>query len=165
MLKISFLISLLLLVTSCDLVNEKGNELPYIFGVFELHDAGMVIDPSDVAGYYSPYSNSILINPTNTIPAELGVYFGVEYVLPSELYGEVVLVKEVIHFPSPGLTNPKSGKYMSSLVDEGYKLTSEEHGMLYGLSESWEVQSGKWTFEVFANGELIIKQDFWISDS
>lgn len=102
-----------------------------------------------------------LESATTKIPALPGTRFGIRYVLHGAPTGGYAGIREVWRFPTPGLTNPKTGKTFHEQVDRAMvRVTDEERFSGYALLYDWELVPGIWTFEVWTGDRLLLKQRF-----
>jgi hypothetical protein len=99
---------------------------------------------------------------TTDIPAEKGLKFGITYLIKGYPIGTPVKIDFAVHYPPPGLTNPKTGKTdtqsMVSLVKKIGRLTATG----YLFNQKWEMKPGKWTFQIWIDGKKMAEKVFMV---
>ncbi|MCH8257082.1 MAG: DUF3859 domain-containing protein [Proteobacteria bacterium] len=99
------------------------------------------------------------IEYTTDIPAQLGLNFGIQYVINSSPRGQHIRLTSVVKFPQGGLQRPRGRLYAESRdtheVAIGRKVL---HG--YGFDEEWEMVPGTWIFELWYRDARLIKKTF-----
>jgi hypothetical protein len=89
------------------------------------------------------------------IPGALGVSFGIHYALG----GGPTAVRSVLFFPPAGLKNPRFPAPAHSYTHDESCDGSDCYD-LYALDFPWEVVEGIWTFQIWANGNLVLEKKF-----
>ncbi|MEM1222353.1 MAG: DUF3859 domain-containing protein [Verrucomicrobiota bacterium] len=150
------------LITFTGFIELKPNKVDIIeYGVLTFESEEVVENPNTVAGTESFMDGIQWIERTEVIPAKLGVSFGVEYIIRGNPE-ETVQVTEVIIFPGPGLTNPKTGK---SLKESPYPIEvykNEGNIFAYTFDEPWEIAKGEWIYQLKIEGKLILEKRFQV---
>jgi hypothetical protein len=100
-----------------------------------------------------------LIKRTDTIPGELGVTFGMEFILSSKTTGTVNIEKAWI-FPHT-ITDDK-GKEFKEIRYTMEKTTNEITYATYTLEKPFEIVKGQWAYQLSYNGKLIYERKFYI---
>lgn len=89
----------------------------------------------------------------NEIPGALGVTFGIHYMLDS---GRTP-VREITVFPPAGLKNPRYPTPVHAFphdeICNGFDCYD-----LYSFDVPWEVVPGIWSFQVWANGQMVLEK-------
>lgn len=99
------------------------------------------------------------IEYTTDIPAELGLNFGIQYVINSSPRGDLIKVTSVIKFPQGGLQRPRGRLYAESRDTHEVAIGRKTlHG--YGFDEEWEMVPGTWIFELWYRDARLIKKTF-----
>jgi hypothetical protein len=103
-----------------------------------------------------------LIKKTNEIPAEMGVRFGMRYIVRGAPIGEKVKIKNVTILPSSGLKDPRTGKVRyknqyTSIIVIGKRSYRE-----YLFEEEWEAVPGKWTFQLWHADQKLAEKTFTV---
>ena len=86
------------------------------------------------------------------IPGALGISFGIHYALD-----EGPSVRSVLVFPPAGLKNPRFPAPAHSYSHDETCGGSSCYD-LYSLDFPWEVVEGIWTFQIWANGSLVLEK-------
>jgi hypothetical protein len=89
----------------------------------------------------------------------VGVTFGFRYRVVGKGKGAAKL-KTVIHFPSRGLRNPKTGEITTVEAHRGQAPVGEANYNSYTFDEDWEIVRGTWTFEVWEGDRKLASQSF-----
>jgi hypothetical protein len=93
-----------------------------------------------------------LVTATN-IPGKLGVTFGFNYALDSG----GTPVRLVVIFPPAGLHNPRFPVAHDFKTDQ---TCSGQCFSCYSFQFPWEIVPGIWTFQVWANGQVVAQKQF-----
>ena len=106
------------------------------------------------------YQQVSLLQSTTTIPAKIGIEFGVTFRLVGKPNGARVDLRYVTLIPSPGTRNPATGKI--TLREERSLLATlgQEATRLYVFEERWELIPGTWTFEFWQGDRKLGAQSF-----
>ena len=136
----------------------------YDFGIYELQVKEIIIqDASNTAGYRShvkSVKDIVHKEQTETIPLVKDILFGYRIRLHGIPEGYSVIVdvryrhppiigkngKESLGFTNTGMIKAVNGKY--------------ESGVMYRLSEDYEIVPGEWTFDVIYQGKVIATKTF-----
>lgn len=131
------------------------------YGVFKEEVTGKTDNPTTVSGYINRTSSQKLVTSTDQIEGKLQVSFGITYVVegrPKD--GEIELSIKLSH---PPMTNPATGE--TSTVEEN-PAESTIGGPNYDgftFEQPWEIVPGKWTFEVYHEGRLLLEKSFTVT--
>ncbi len=93
---------------------------------------------------------------SNQIPGELGISFGIQYVIHSTPKGKPFKVTGVITYPGKGLVAPNGEVYKISKEEMVVKL-GEKNFYGFGFDKPWEIVPGEWKFQIKRN-EAILAQ-------
>jgi hypothetical protein len=132
------------------------------FGIFEKSSQGNEIetDPESPTGYYVRTDDIILIEKTLTIPAELGIVFGVKYIpVSSEPDETIIRFKSIIHHP---VLNPPDGESFSITTEQKWCYGNQSNFDFYEFEQAWEIQKGTWTFQIVDGDKILYEQEFTI---
>ena len=99
---------------------------------------------------------------TRTIPAQQGVRFGFRYNIVGTPANATVLLHMVTIFPSPGLTNPATGKTAARSEYDARATIGKRQYKDYGLDNAWEVVPGRWTMQIWYQGRKLAEQTFTV---
>jgi len=96
---------------------------------------------------------------TTSIPARLGLRFGLRYRLTDDSYVDKPVVK--LLYLTPGINDPDSGKRLDKieLVQE-LSADSNYHLMAFEFTDPAELTTGEWRFFVFAEDRKLAEQAF-----
>ena len=102
-----------------------------------------------------------LLLKTDTVIADIGKTFGVEFTINTGNQTAILPVKIVWEFPKP-MKNPNNGKvYKTSELDQAI-ITNQPMFHSYTLEYDYEFVEGLWSFKVFYNDVEIYKHSFWV---
>jgi hypothetical protein len=146
--KIKFSLILLLLLTPVlngDVV-VRAVEIT-AFGVFK--DYGKQFERGYSATGPGTYSLEYarFVDFKSEIPGELGISFGIQYIIHSVPKGQPFRVTGVITYPGKGLVSPNGEIYKSSQEDMIVKL-GEKNFYGFGFDKPWEIIPGEWKFQI-----------------
>jgi hypothetical protein len=111
-------------------------------------------DFSSPIGYCALQSIDHVATATD-IPGALGISFGIHYGFD----GQAAAIRSVLLFPPAGLKNPRFAAPTHSYVRDESCDGSDCYD-LYALDFPWEVVEGIWTFQIWANGSLVLEKKF-----
>jgi hypothetical protein len=94
------------------------------------------------------------------IPAQIGTTFGFRYKVTGKPHDAPVELRQVVTFPSPGLTPPFASKPITQ--DEFVLQTriGEASYASYTLEDSFELVPGEWVFEIWQGNRKLATQRF-----
>ena len=95
---------------------------------------------------------------TFNIPAVLGTRFGFTYVINGIPKGDIVPIR--IRKLFPGLKDPRRDQVLYSHEDVREHEIGKVYGIGYGFDHDWELVPGKWTFEIFYEGNMLAEISF-----
>lgn len=126
-------------------------------GIFKVKKAGRY-GARTMSGEVSTGSFLEIQERTTTIPAKLGIAFGISYsVLGGPPDGRADLVIRVL---SPPLHNPVTGETSSEQSWASSKRMNQPTEDLYIFEEPWELVTGKWTIQVMYKDMLLGQRSF-----
>jgi hypothetical protein len=129
-------------------------------GIYDSREVARVPTPELASGKSRLLADLKLVKETTTIPARLGVRFGIRYKLVGEPAGAPAPLLWVVKFPEQGLRNPETNQ---TKPDDRVKLNrtiGDIHYRGYGLDADWEVVPGIWTFEIWQDDRKLAEQKF-----
>lgn len=100
---------------------------------------------------------------TTTIPARLGVEFGLRYLIVGAPNAAEVTVDIVNTYPKPGLVDPADPKPILESRFSRQKKIGEPIYLGYGFENAWEMVPGTWTFEIWYQGRKLAEQSFTVT--
>jgi hypothetical protein len=102
-----------------------------------------------------------------TIPAEIGTTFGFRYEVMGKPHAAPIELRQVVIFPSPGLTPSFSSSSRSIIRDEFLLQTriGETSYAFYTLEDAFELVPGDWVFEIWQGNRRLAMQVFKVITS
>jgi hypothetical protein len=102
-----------------------------------------------------------------TIPAEIGTTFGFRYEVMGKPHAAPIELRQVVIFPSPGLTPSFSSSSRSIIRDEFLLQTriGETSYAFYTLEDAFELVPGSWVFEIWQGNRRLAMQVFKVITS
>lgn len=94
------------------------------------------------------------IDFSDTIPGEVGISFGIQYVIHSTPKGKPFKVTGVITYPDKGLVAPNGEVYKSSEEELVIKL-GEKNFYGFAFDKPWEIIPGEWKFQIKHNEAVL----------
>jgi hypothetical protein len=138
----------------------QGAEVQWA-GLFRASVVGTTQQPDTAIGRTNQLSGVEKLETTTTVPARLGVSFGLEYRLTGEREGAAATIRVVVIPPKAGLFNPATGK---RLYRETWRpsivLVGAPTLIGYKLEHDWEVVPGLWRFEIWQGERKLAEQSF-----
>ena len=118
-------------------------------------------DTNTVAGKVNVVKKGSVLKVTDTIPLELGLSFGVKYLIETNndktrkypITYKVTYPREMV--------NPQSGKKEKQWIFRTYSTGNKPVYSGFNFSEDYEMLEGKWTFE-FIVGKKSVIQEFYM---
>ncbi len=110
---------------------------------------------------YNLLKSQKLVQRTDTVFANIGKTFGVEFTLKSfDNVNHVVPLQIVWEFPKP-MTNPFTHKvYTESIMDQYFITGNGSNFHSYTLEYDYEFVEGWWTFKIVQGKNVIYKKQF-----
>ena len=102
-------------------------------------------------------STAEVVTPTEKIPAEIGTKFGVRFNLggKSRDQGRIQML-----YLTPGVIDDKGNRHDKYEVTHMLDRSLSDHVMAFEITEAFEQAPGIWTFLVFEEDRLLLKQQF-----
>jgi hypothetical protein len=97
------------------------------------------------------------------IPGELGINFGIQYIIHSAPKGQPIKVTGVITYPDPGIASPDGELYKSSQEDMIVNL-GEKNFYGFGFGKPWEIIPGEWKFQIKHNDAVLAQKTLVVLD-
>ena len=130
------------------------------FGVYSGTDGNSVSDTSAPTGQRFMEGQTKLIEQTDKIPATLGGKFGFEFVVKGNK-GASIPLTVVYNFPK--MTDPKTHREITHYKTNIKTRPDEIHPrMLWDFTESWELVSGEWTFQIYQGQKKLVEKKFTV---
>ena len=96
---------------------------------------------------------------TWTVPANIGVEFGLRYRVTGVPTGTRVTIKRVWLLPKPGF-RPPSGPAIDHLDRADAVIAGQDTLVTYGFDDAWELVPGRWTIKFYHDDRLIGERQF-----
>ena len=91
------------------------------------------------------------------IPGEVGISFGISYIVHSTPKGRPMKITALIQFPDDGLVSPQGDVYKSAEETMFIKL-GEENFYGFGFDQAWEIVPGEWKFQIKYKNAIIAQK-------
>ena len=129
------------------------------FGIYELKVVKQA-PSSGVASGTLVENKAELVKSTAVIPARLGIGFGYQLKLVGSPVGASVTVNDVNIVPEPGLRNPRTGDTVFREEASYTRRIGDTWISNYRLSYDWTLLPGRWTFQMWVDGQKVCEQIF-----
>lgn len=140
-------------------VNIQGLEI-VSYGIYTADKAGT---RRDANGVLTTNIDNIRISAaTRTVPAQIGVKFGLQYKVVGTPAGAPVQLREVVIYPPGGIHPPGKDTLISVAADVSVKIGTEMRSDFYGFDDSWELVPGTWTFQIWRGTHRLAEQKFTV---
>jgi hypothetical protein len=137
-------------VSGCEIVER---------GIYDLKTVKQVPSSSIASGTFVE-SKGKLVRSTSVIPARLGMAFGYQLKLVGSPVGASVTVNDVNIVPEPGLRNPKTGDTVFREEASYTRRIGDRWISDYQLNYGWTLLPGRWTFQIWVDGQKVCEQIF-----
>jgi len=162
LLPLSFL--LLALTAAAEARAESVDRIEIVeWGIFQHEDGDQVQHPLSPMGTMTYARNDRLQQVTTTIPALVGMKFGIRYKVVGSPQAANVRLKHITRFPKEGVTNPGSGKTFSHSEYHTNAMVGEVTYRGYSFDRDWEVVPGPWTMEIWHDGRKLAEKTFMVT--
>ena len=129
------------------------------FGLYRLEGVEHTQRADQTSGSVYTASRKVFLQQTDRVPLTLGTAFGVSFVVEAPGRSTVRL-RSITRYPSPGLTNPKTGT--TGLHDEvvitvpvGKPVVDE-----FLFSYEWELVPGVWVWQLWDGEKKLAEKSF-----
>jgi hypothetical protein len=99
---------------------------------------------------------------TLTVPARLGVQFGVRFWVYGTPDGAKVTLRRVWLFPDPGLKSPAVGAPIHRRERTETVTIGAGDFTTYGFDDTWELVPGEWTLEYWDGERKLLSETFTV---
>jgi hypothetical protein len=161
-LSVSLLLVVSLPVADARAQNVEGVEIVE-WGIYRADRVGALPSPSSPSGTSNLAANIRLQQTTTTVPALVGMTFGLRYKVLGSRSGRPLNLKLVMRFPKQGVTNPATGKTFASAEYDTTAIVGAVSWEGYSLDYEWEVETGPWTMEVWHDGRKLAEKTFMVT--
>jgi len=131
------------------------------YGIFEARDMGSSSSATSRAYRSDGVSRVRFTDYTNEIPGELGVNFGIQYVVNTTPKGRPMQVRQVIRFPEGGLQVP-GGRHYTESEQKGQITIGRKAFYGFGFDEPYEIIPGEWAIEIWHGSARLISKKFTV---
>jgi hypothetical protein len=107
-------------------------------------------------------SNARHAATTWTVPAQIGVEFGLRYSVVGQPSGAPVSVRRVWVLPPPGFQPPGSNQPITRLERVDETAIDGSVFVSYGFDDAWELVPGPWVLQFWDGDRLIGSQTFTV---
>jgi hypothetical protein len=132
------------------------------WGIYRSDLQGTMPAPGTPTGTENLVANVRLQQATTTIPALVGMEFGLNFKVVGTPPGATVRLKHVVRFPSRGLRNP-AGKTFSQSEFHSTAAVGEVTYRGYSFDYEWEVEAGPWIMEIWHEGRKLAEKRFIVT--
>jgi hypothetical protein len=133
------------------------------YGVYAAPSANTVAAPGTASGVVHEVPQIKLVEKTQTIPARVGVRFGIEYRIVGSATDNQVNLKRMTIFPGGGLRNPSTGKVVTrDEATEPHAIGDLQYSG-YVFDDPWELVPGTWTIELWFEDKRLASQSFTVT--
>ena len=129
------------------------------FGIYDLKIVKQAPSTSIASGTFVETKGE-LVKSTSVIPARLGMAFGYQLKLVGSPVGASVTVNDVNIVPEPGLRNPKTGDTVFREEASYTRRIGDAWRSDYQLNYDWTLLPGRWTFQIWVDGQKVCEQIF-----
>ena len=129
------------------------------YGIYRAHVTNEISALGTPTGTVALVNEIKLVQATTTVPARLGVSFGIRFKIVGRKGGSVNL-KMVTLIPQPGIRNPKTGNTSVRSEYLRTKKINSVHYSDYSFDSPWEIVAGKWTLEIWDGNRKLASQSF-----
>jgi len=131
------------------------------YGIFDSKPVGTRARATSKAYSSDGVSRIHFTEFTSEIPGELGVNFGIQYIVNTTPKGRPMLVRQVIRFPEGGLQMP-GGRHYTESVQKGQITIGKKAFYGFGFDEPWEIIPGDWYIEIWHGPAKVISKKFTV---
>ena len=133
-------------------------------GLYKIEKVEAIKDAAISAGQRTEAEEVKLVESAWRIQAKKDIVIGLKVKLSGRPHGRIVPLRVVWRYPEPGLRNPNTGTTMfrDEYVDSKSRIGGTRI-FYWSMSEEWTLVPGTWTFELWHNDRLLVKQDFALS--
>jgi len=105
-------------------------------------------------------TNFRLAVTTTTVPMQLGVRFGFEYIVAGPSRGAAVTLKKVTIYPAAGLKSPAMPQPIHQNESTASAKVDVKSYTGYRLDDAWELVPGDWLIQLWDGNRKVAEQKF-----
>jgi len=132
-------------------------------GIYLIETGERIPEATAPTGAVEPAIKFTNIEETGTVPARIGVEFGLVYRIVGEPDGAEVTLEFRVNYPEDGLADPASPTPLRETKYEMTKPIGEPIYFGYGFENDWELVPGSWKFEIRHAGRKLAEEDFSVT--
>jgi Domain of unknown function (DUF3859) len=129
-------------------------------GIYEARQVARIPTPENAVGPIKLITDVQLVRKTTTIPARVGLRFGLRYRPIGDPLGSVSSLQLVVRYPGRGLRDAKTGTFMSDSKEMVRRTIGDVHHFGFTFDTTSELAPGIWTFEIWQEDRRIVAQEF-----
>jgi hypothetical protein len=133
------------------------------WGIYRDNRTGVAPAPLAVTGTTNLVTNVRLRQKTTTIPALVGMTFGIQYKVVGARPGTTVRLRCVTRLPSQGVTNRDTGQKFAVSEFDADAIVGSVTYLGYSFDFDWEVETGPWTLEIWHDGRKLGEKTFIVT--
>ena len=165
----TIILSIIALLLTSDAASAQTPQIERIrFTEYGIYTVDREIQGRDALGINKAAASNLRHAATlRTIPAQIGTTFGFRYEVMGKPHAAPVELRQVVIFPSPGLTPSFSSSPRSIIRDEFLLQTriGETSYAFYTLEDAFELVPGNWVFEIWQGNRRLAMQVFKVITS
>lgn len=132
------------------------------YGIYTARTLKKIANDAVATGDLRPIDQLKLVKVTTTVPAEVGIRFGVRFIVDGTPRGEPVTLTYITRFPPQGLRNPDTGKTFAQNEFKWNTHVNQIDFRTYTLDNTWEAAPGEWSLEFWYQGRKLGEQKFTV---
>lgn len=132
-------------------------------GIYQIAVGKLAPEKQTPTGVAASVANETKIQDTTTVPAKIGLEFGIQYLIVGAPKGAQVPIRIVNVYPPPGLKNPNSKEPIRRAEIVRNKTVGDVIYAGYGFENAWEIVPGTWTIELWHKDRKLAQQSFTVT--
>lgn len=155
------LIAVLFLAVGTPAWAQKVERIEIVeYGIYTADKLKSQRDPN--GQLHSTIGNLHHAETTTTIPAELGIKFGVKYRVIGEPDGQRVTIRKLIVYPPTGIKPPNALQPLLSSDGQTNPPIGETVYTGFEFDDPWELVPGSWAIQFWQGNRLLAEQRFTV---
>jgi hypothetical protein len=151
---------LFIVISAASLAQSRVERIEIVeAGIFTADTTDRYNSSQTAAGERATLRSVKLAVKTTRVPLQKGIRFGLHYRVIGGPAGELVQIKGITRFPSPGLRND-AGKVFTTDEYTLNPVIGEMRYNGYTMDQAWEMVPGTWTFELWHDGRKLASKSF-----
>ncbi len=130
------------------------------YGLYSVDVTAKKDDPGSATGDRATVTNVRHVETTTTIPARVGIEFGLRYKVYGQPNGATIQLKQVDLIPQPGLRNPNTGNTSVRSEIVASPKVGEISYIGWHFDNPWELVPGTWVMELWQEHRKLASQSF-----